>query len=337
MSVFTAIIDTFNRPAMLKQAVDALRRQTHRDLEIILVDNAATPETIDYLLAVAREDSRVKLVRFSENQYSPSDPTRMLDTCLNAALREATGDYVWYQADDDLVADDYAEKMARLFEEEADCATAAGLPVPIDASGRRLNSRRTNRRPRYMPGFELALRHLRGDRDTFSAPGSIFTIRRQALLRAGGYHRALELSHLYGIVPFGTTGFDETALFYWRRHDGQLNKSLSASGWLAVDETRALMRDWDLERRWLEAFGDAHARELTRGVEHELERTCGKWLINNALSLRAAACGRILGKMWTRGGFWRHATSHLFELGRRKSTRAASRFSRLALAAAMIP
>lgn len=327
--VFTAILDTYYRPALLKEAVDALRRQTYPYLEIILVDNGSTPETVVYLLAVAREDHRIKLVHFKENQYSLDDPLKMLDTCLNAALTVATGDFVWYQADDDLVADDYAEKMVRLFEDNPKCTTAAGLPVSINDSGHVLESgpRTSNIRPRYMSGLELAQDSLRGGRTLFNAPGTIFTIRRDVLVQSGGFNRAIELSHLYGIVPFGITGFDETALFYWRRHEGQLNKALSARGWLGIDETRAIMRDWLIGRRW-QVFGDEAAREVVARVERQLSLTTGKWFINNLLSGRFTASLRIARKIWYRPDFWGFALRHLLTWMGKKSARVATRLLR---------
>ena len=45
LPVFTAIMCTYNRPALLMEAVGALRRQTYENLEIILINNGGTPET----------------------------------------------------------------------------------------------------------------------------------------------------------------------------------------------------------------------------------------------------------------------------------------------------
>ena len=47
--VFTAIVCTYNRPALLMEAVAALRRQTYENMEIILINNGATAETVAYL------------------------------------------------------------------------------------------------------------------------------------------------------------------------------------------------------------------------------------------------------------------------------------------------
>ena len=303
--MLTVILHTYYRPALLKKAVDALFRQTYDNLEIILINNGATAETVEYLHEVAASDHRVKLVHFEENQYSLDDPLKMIDICLNAALQVATGDYVWYQEDDDVIADDYAEKMVALFKGNPNCTTAAGLTVSIDVHGNIIDEgpRTSNFRPRYMPGHLLVLDGIRGGRTTYSAPATIFTIRRDVLVKAGGYHRAIPLSELYGIVPFGVTGFDETALFYFRRHEGQLNLQLSASGWLAIDETFSMLKDWEIERRW-QVFGPAVAREVVSGVQRNTCRTAAMWFIRNLYARRFGASFTILRRMWSRHYFW---------------------------------
>ena len=59
----------------------------------------------------------------------------------------------------------------------------------------------------------------------FSAPGTIFSFRKDALIKYGGFHRSPELGQLYGIVPFGVTGFDEEAIFYPRSTPDNLIKN----------------------------------------------------------------------------------------------------------------
>jgi len=302
--VFTIIIDTYYRPAMLKEAVEALFRQTYDNLEIILVNNGATPETVEYLHEVSALDKRVKLVHFKENQFSLDDPLKMIRVCCNAGLEVATGDYVWYQADDDIIADDYAEKMVALFKGNPDCITAAGLPVSIDVNGKLIRGevRTKNFRQRYMPGHLMALDHLRQG-IMFSAPGTIFTIKREVLVKAGGYHSSVELSQLYGIVPFGPTGFDETAIFYWRRHEGQLNKVLLARGNIFSDYTMSLLKDWQIEKRW-QVFGKDVAREVVSTIIKDSCKGPAFLFYTNLSFLRLRLSFSIVKEMWKYPPFW---------------------------------
>lgn len=324
LPLFTVIMDTYYRPAMLKEAVNALFRQTYDNLEIILINNGATPETINYLNEVAALNKRVNLLHFKENQYSQDDPMKMLDACLNPALKMATGDYVWYQSDDDLIADDYVEKMVALFQGNPECTTAAGLPVSIDVNGKIMHEyvRTANFRPRYVAGHTLALDHLHGGK-MFSAPGSIFTIKRDVLIKAGGFHRNMEGSQLYGIVPFGVTGFDETAIFYWRRHDLQLNKQLTARGWLGTAENFALLKDWKIEQRW-QVFGKDVAREVVSNLENQIYEIAAKWFAISLSSLRFSASMCIVKEIWNHPDFWLKIPKAFFEVFYRRMRRSLS-------------
>jgi len=303
--LFTAIVHTYNRPALLKQAVNALQRQTYANLEIILINNGATLETVEYLQHTALSDDRVKLVHFTENQYSREDPVKYVHVCWNAALAEATGEYVWIQQDDDLLADDYAAKMVSLFQGNPECTTAAGLPVSIDIDGQ-INPglyRDSNIRDRYTPGRQVAENCLLGSGEMFSAPGTTFTIKREVLLQSGGYHRGVENSQLYGIVPFGVTGFDPSALFYWRHHEGQHNRSAARDGWIGIDENLSLIQDWRLEQRW-NVFGNDIARRVVVALGNEVYDHSASRFVFYIYGLKTSPAFRILAKMWFRPYFW---------------------------------
>lgn len=303
--LFTTIVHAYNRPALLKQSVEALQRQTYSNLEIILINNGGIPEVVEYLHEIALADSRIKLIHFSENQFSWDDPVKFIPVCWNAALAEATGEYVWIQQDDDMLADDYIEKMAALFQGNPECTTAAGLAVGFDLDGNILDTepRTKNFRPRYMAGHELVLGMVRGDRSLFGAPGTIFAIRRDVLVEAGGYQRSIEQSQLYGIVPFGITGFDETAILYWRRHEGQINLMLSARGWVGIKEVWSCLKECEIEHRW-QIFGADVAKEV---VSHFTEIECrraAQWFIRNLAARKFSGAWRILALIWYRPQFW---------------------------------
>jgi hypothetical protein len=303
--LFTVILDTYYRPKLLKCAVDAIRRQSYDNLEIILINNGATRETIDYLCSVESIDKRIKLIHFAENQYHPDDPLIMLDVCLNAGLNEATGDYIFYQSDDDWMCDDYVEKMVSLFLGHPECTTAAGLPVPVDRKGTVISpaERKSNLRSRYMLGHEVALDKLRGGR-MFSAPGSIFSIKTDVLRASGGFHRNLDKSHLYGIVPFGVTGFDETAIFHWRRHGGQLNIQLAESGKVWLKDLENWLSEWDIEGKW-QVFGSTTAYEVIDTLLQIQIRSTAIWFVLHLLQGRPKVCAIMLRQIGKSGHIYR--------------------------------
>ena len=306
--LFTVILDTYYRPKLLKQAVDAIRRQTYDNLEIILINNGATPETIEYLYFAAKDDERIKLIHFEENQYHPNDPLRMLDVCLNVGLHKAKGDYIFYQSDDDWISDNYVKKMVSLFLGHPECTTAAGLPVAVYENGTVISTaeRTNNLRSRYMLGHEVALDKLRGGH-MFSAPGSIFSIKTEVLRQSGGFHRNLDKSHLYGIVPFGVTGFDETAVLHWRRHGAQLNVQLAESGKVWIKDLENWLSEWDIEGKW-QIFGFTIAHEVINKLLQMQIRSTAIWFVLHLLQGRPKVCAIMLRQIGKSGHMYKFIT-----------------------------
>jgi len=314
--LFSIVMVTYNRLPLLTEAVDALQRQTYKNLEIILVNNGSTDGTPEYLENVAKSDDRVKLVHFEENQYTWEDPNLPLSICANAGLDVATGDYVWYQSDDDMIADDYIGKMVDLFKENPECTTAAGIPVGINIHGEILDKkpRVSNFRPRHMPGVWMSLNVVRTGGCMFAGPGPIFAIKRDVLVAAGGYHSAIEISQLYGIVPFGITGFDDTAVLYWRRHEGQANVIMSSQGWIGfMNYKPALIRDWEIERRW-QVYGKELAREVVDTVAKRAYASAADWFMIHLTRRHLRICARIAWKMWRYPHFWSTVVSQIGQL-----------------------
>jgi len=264
--IFTIIVHTYERLDFLQEAVQAILRQTYDNLEIIIVSNGAKPDVFEYLMDLESKDQRVEIVKFDKNLFTPTDPSIHCDVIFNAGLKIAQGEYVFYQEDDDVISDNYAEKMVALFQGNPECTTAAGKVVNLDIRGNISETNPANLknyRPRYMPGHLLAQQALFvPGQIMFSMPGSIFTIRRDSLIKAGGFHRNIDIQHIYGIMPFGDTGYDETAIFHWRRHENQLNVQLAKMG--NVVELKwafSALNDCEIEKRW-QVFGNNLAKKV---------------------------------------------------------------------------
>ncbi|WP_089138361.1 glycosyltransferase family 2 protein [Vibrio rumoiensis] len=99
----TIVIITYERPDLLNLALDSVLRQTHSDLEIIVVDDNSPSYFDNEKIIKDKNDSRLIYYRNSENKgacYS-----------RNYGLSLATGKYVAFLDDDDLWTDNKIQQQ----------------------------------------------------------------------------------------------------------------------------------------------------------------------------------------------------------------------------------
>lgn len=88
----SVVLPTWNRLPLLRKAVDSVLAQTHRDFELVIVDDGSTDGTRDYLAAVG--DSRVRPI-WLEHRGD-------LTSARSAGLRHVHGEWVAFLDSDDL-------------------------------------------------------------------------------------------------------------------------------------------------------------------------------------------------------------------------------------------
>jgi glycosyltransferase involved in cell wall biosynthesis len=100
MPLVSVIIPTYNRNALIKEAVESVLAQTLGDLEVLVVDDGSTDNTRKVIDAIT--DKRVKSF-FKENGG--------VSSAKNIGLKNATGEYIAFLDSDDLWNPDYLDTM----------------------------------------------------------------------------------------------------------------------------------------------------------------------------------------------------------------------------------
>jgi glycosyltransferase involved in cell wall biosynthesis len=118
-------IPTLNRPELVKAALSTVLAQSHRELEVTIVDNGSTHQTTDALRGVA--DSRVVVRR------NPQTIPRTEN--YNIALDAGSGKYGAVLADDDEWMPQFLARTAPVLDEHADIAVVHTGYEVIDAQG----------------------------------------------------------------------------------------------------------------------------------------------------------------------------------------------------------
>lgn len=123
----SVVIPTYNRAHCLGRAIRSVLSQTHRNLELIVADDASTDHTEAMVRAVP--DSRVIYVRQETNQGASA--------ARNLGLAHARGEYIAFQdSDDEWLLDKIEMQVASLEEAGPDFGATFGLKLIYGSDGR---------------------------------------------------------------------------------------------------------------------------------------------------------------------------------------------------------
>jgi glycosyltransferase involved in cell wall biosynthesis len=99
---------TYNRAAMLREALEAALAQSQAPEEIVVADDASADGTREMLEALAAADPRVKVIRRETNSGGVVN--------CNAAMQAASGDLIAWCSDDDRFLPGHLEASAAFLE-----------------------------------------------------------------------------------------------------------------------------------------------------------------------------------------------------------------------------
>lgn len=108
MATISVIVPTYNAGEYLKFCLDSILAQTHRDLEILLVDDGSTDGSGAVCDGYAKMDGRVRVIH-QENR-GPS-------AARNRGLDAATGAYIAFVDADDVLAPNMLEALLQAIRE----------------------------------------------------------------------------------------------------------------------------------------------------------------------------------------------------------------------------
>lgn len=128
MPCISVIVPTYNVLPYLDRSMTSLLGQTHRDLDILLIDDGATDGCAARCDAYARQDPRVRVVH---------QPNGGLSAARNTGLDHAVGDFVAFLDPDDYADPHMLERLlTTLTQAQADTCFCRYYDVSADGSVR---------------------------------------------------------------------------------------------------------------------------------------------------------------------------------------------------------
>lgn len=224
------IIPTYNRPELLREALDSIAAQTFRDYEVIVVDDGSTPPIAE---AIVDHPVRPKIIR--QNRQGPG-------AARNRGIAEAKSDLVAFLDSDDLWMPTKLERFVAALRENPAISIFYGPMVPIDAQRHEVAGRTKARRAGRIT--EALFKSCFVDVPTV-------VCRKDVLTRAGGFDASLPVCEDYDLwlrvsltEPFGLI---EEPLAKRRLHNDRLSKSAMGRNFAA--RAQMLLRFYENNKR----------------------------------------------------------------------------------------
>jgi GT2 family glycosyltransferase len=164
-------VAAFNAELFIEETCLSVFKQTYAPLELIVVDDGSTDETANIVLALAKSDPRVRLIR---------QQNRGVAAARNCGIAAASGEFIAPLDADDLWDPTKIERQVRRLEESGpETGFAYCWWVWIDAKGQMLD-----RSPRWQIEGRVLQKLVEVN---FTGSASVPLYRRSAVEEVGGY------------------------------------------------------------------------------------------------------------------------------------------------------
>ena len=126
--IITTIIPTYQRPQMLKRAINSVLRQNLPHFKVCVYDNASGDETESLVCKMAKNDNRVHYYCHNENIGAYKN--------FQYGLMQVDTPYFSFLSDDDFLLPDFFETAMRGFNSYPEAAFSAGSTITMTYQGK---------------------------------------------------------------------------------------------------------------------------------------------------------------------------------------------------------
>ncbi len=127
MAKVTVIMPCFNHARFVTESIRAIQQQTHLDIELLVVDDASSDHSLEIVHSLARDDSRIRSIKHSQNQGASKS--------RNDGLRAASGSFIAFCDADDVWERDKLAFQLNLLQSNPEFDVAYSDSALVDENG----------------------------------------------------------------------------------------------------------------------------------------------------------------------------------------------------------
>lgn len=126
--LISVVIPNYNHAQFLEKRIESVLNQTYKNIEIILLDDKSTDNSIDIIKKYEQSPVVSHVLQNTENSGSP-----FLQWKKGVSMSK--GDLVWIAESDDLCENDLLETLVKEFTTDNECALAFCKSMTINSTG----------------------------------------------------------------------------------------------------------------------------------------------------------------------------------------------------------
>ncbi len=133
LSLVSIIVPNYNHAHFLKKRLDSIVQQTYENVEIILLDDSSTDNSLNILNKYAQHPKISQLVTNKKNSGSTFKQWKK-------GIDLSKGKYIWIAESDDWADTHFLEKMVAILESDQAISLAYCQSIVVNADGKKLYS-----------------------------------------------------------------------------------------------------------------------------------------------------------------------------------------------------
>ncbi len=254
----SVIIPTYNREKYIKDTLITVLGQTHKNLEIIVVDDGSTDNTTEIVNKIAKKDSRVRYI-YQENKGATA--------AKNTGIKNSNGSYIQFLDSDDLLFSFSIERKLDFLKEFPDIQAVYTDIILYDSKN--FYYRTFPKTPKKPVLFFFLL-------ITYPIVGTSTLVERSAILDVGMFDEEIDYAEDYDLTlrfikKYNIDLLRIPSVIYRKHQDGQMSKNdkkiqkfmdISAYRFVSSLDIENLFKD--MSKKQLESYIDSVVKQILR-------------------------------------------------------------------------
>ena len=128
--ILSVLMPVFNSERFVAEAIESILKQTFKDFELLILDDASTDNCLEIIEDFKRKDSRIKVFQNEKNLGVVESRNKLINL--------SKGKYIAWLDSDDIALPNRFEKQIKFLEDHPEIGMVGAYPKIIDENGKKL-------------------------------------------------------------------------------------------------------------------------------------------------------------------------------------------------------